>query len=933
MKGKYDKFDKRNSKFDLIELNKNLKFNDGEGEFKEKKDFLQKGFIQFFDLEFLCCQMDLNKQFLNRKLDINRKIEYLYFKSLFNPVLHRGCNGSLMYIFYNKEFFIYCNNCNVSIANDTDDVFSECESCKSSIPIKLNYNHLILKVLIKENKFDLSNITFQFYHCQLFKDEPLQCIDCGDELFINNDFKRIICISCLSIKDSTIEYNYICKECSHPFESKLKRYDSEDKIVFNQIIKLTIKYKILAKPLVMAGKNVNDFCGCVLSFKDKFQHNSPDECNGLLYKGELEETSTVVCSECKYSTLNKWMKWTCPLCNISFTNEEYIEKTNKISNASAKEQSNKLQKASSKFINKYNLSSEDKRLDKKIDNPDINDTSIIKVLRFDSKSPTKKKNEDEEDKNSNEIRENKKKHENQSNHNEEENEEEDEECVEFILKRKKHLLSTKGIEDLGQSSKNLNKSKSKTETITMKELVININHVVEEEKIDNNITKQIQKEEKEKSTTTLGSTKTELEITSKKSNKKLNKIEEESSSPSMSKSFYSPQKNLQKSRAILKLNSYYNEDKSSQVIEEGPISPKKLNFINNNHIHNKKNETSQLSSQSSILRPMNSVSILTIKTKSDKKLLDIKAFNIIKQIGEGTFAKIYKVEEKTTGTIYALKKFVGSSKEDLTGITSEYELLNRLNHKNIIKIYGTSSMQLDNTTYVLYILMEYASCDWYSDIIKRIPKQKYYKETEIWNIIKQIICAFSFLQRENLCHRDVKPQNILMFNDDSFKLCDFGEAKKIISFGQETIRGSELYMSPILFDGLQSKQRKIKHNTFKSDVFSLGMSFLLGISLNFDILCVVRKNETGNYHIKIEENLKSNDYSKALIDFINSMLELNEEKRPDFIMLENMIYKLDKKGNSLYTSNNLNQSKTYQNGGQNMQNNFRIQYYSKSFKK
>ena len=186
--------------------------------------------------------------------------------------------------------------------------------------------------------------------------------------------------------------------------------------------------------------------------------------------------------------------------------------------------------------------------------------------------------------------------------------------------------------------------------------------------------------------------------------------------------------------------------------------------------------------------------------------------------------------------------------------------------------------------------MEHATSDWYKEILRRISKNKKYKENELWHIMNQLIDAFSFLQTEKLSHRDIKPQNILLFKYDKIKLCDFGEAKKIINSGLDTIRGSELYMSPSLFQGLQQKLRKVKHNCYKSDVFSLGMSILLGATLNFDILYSIRKNENS---LKVKElfvdSLKSNGYSNKLINTLILMLEQEEDKRPDFIQLQDYV--------------------------------------------
>lgn len=282
-----------------------------------------------------------------------------------------------------------------------------------------------------------------------------------------------------------------------------------------------------------------------------------------------------------------------------------------------------------------------------------------------------------------------------------------------------------------------------------------------------------------------------------------------------------------------------------------------------------------------------------INENSNSNYININSFKIIKQIGEGTFAKIYKVEEISTGKEFALKKFIGHSKEELKNVYSEFECLSKYQHLNILRIFGMTNTKLDNTTYVLYILMENAQCDWYREIRNRIALNKPYKEKEIINILCQLTSAFSFLQKQGISHRDIKPQNILLFKGGIFKIADFGEAKVAQNKnGQHTVRGSELYMSPSLFKGLSQKIKKISHNPFKSDVFSLGMSILLSACLNFELLYSVRQNSDP---IKVKQNvdlfLRNKGYSHNLIGLLLLMVSSEEVRRPDFLELESIIIK------------------------------------------
>ena len=281
--------------------------------------------------------------------------------------------------------------------------------------------------------------------------------------------------------------------------------------------------------------------------------------------------------------------------------------------------------------------------------------------------------------------------------------------------------------------------------------------------------------------------------------------------------------------------------------------------------------------------------------------LNINDYNIIKQIGEGTFGKIFEVEDNNHQR-FALKKLLANSVKEMEMLKSEYELLLGLEDLNInlIHIYGIENKKLDKTTFVVYVLMELAICDWEKEIFNREKTKRYYSEEELIIILKNLIYTFAELQRNNISHRDIKPQNILLCKDNSLKIADFGEAKEArnrnnIDTIRQTIRGTELYMSPILFDSLKTKKRNgkyILHNSYKSDVFSLGFCILLAATLKVDSLYVIREiKDMIILSDQIHKFLKKR-YSEKLIGVILSMLEIEEKNRFDFIELEKLVSNL-----------------------------------------
>ena len=329
-----------------------------------------------------------------------------------------------------------------------------------------------------------------------------------------------------------------------------------------------------------------------------------------------------------------------------------------------------------------------------------------------------------------------------------------------------------------------------------------------------------------------------------------------------------------------------------------------------------KQEKEEFQKPKDIVEPSNidiskDIPILNESIKNDKKLYNeiqknlkkvllkgklpqfsLENYSITKQIGEGSFGAIYEVINKETKIKYAMKKIIANNIKSLENIQKEFEIVHENKHPNILDIHGIYLKCIDTTTYVLYVLMDMAEKDWEVEINERSKTKKYYKEKELILMIKQIVNALYFLQKEkNVAHRDIKPENILLFKNNICKIADFGEAKKSKRNRFRTLRGTEYYMSPILYNNLKNKNDYVKHNPYKSDVFSLGYCIICAASLDFDLIEKIRGKDA--VEIKKVFNLYfPKFYSNKFIELIFKMIENDEEKRYDFIQLKNI---LDKK--------------------------------------
>ena len=208
------------------------------------------------------------------------------------------------------------------------------------------------------------------------------------------------------------------------------------------------------------------------------------------------------------------------------------------------------------------------------------------------------------------------------------------------------------------------------------------------------------------------------------------------------KSFISKDiKNIKK-----KIENYYNNSNSMKYFEN---SIKKITIKNSNEDAQIKNDREE--------------------KEDELKEFNFEEYKIITQLGQGTFGKIYLVQDKSK-QLFSMKKIILSEELDVQSVIKEYRMCYKIKHPNVIKILGIYNNKLDKTTYVVYVLMEVGLTDWEKEIKSYIDKHLEYTEEELINIIKQLTSILAFLQKQNICHRDIKPQNILVFKKKFIKL-------------------------------------------------------------------------------------------------------------------------------------------------------------------
>ena len=185
--------------------------------------------------------------------------------------------------------------------------------------------------------------------------------------------------------------------------------------------------------------------------------------------------------------------------------------------------------------------------------------------------------------------------------------------------------------------------------------------------------------------------------------------------------------------------------------------------------------------------------------------------------------------------------------------------------------------------------MPLAICDWGKEIEK---KDKFYSEDFLLKILKNFSNGLSIMQYKNIAHRDIKPQNILIMKNGDYLICDFDESifvKK--AYGTFDVRGTEMYICPILQNCVYSGIKKTKINIYKSDVYSLGLCFVYAITKNFDVIKKIKKcnNDNINKNLIVNNIVGNEKFSDFFIEILIQMIAFNEKDRLDFIQLNNLV--------------------------------------------
>ena len=151
-----------------------------------------------------------------------------------------------------------------------------------------------------------------------------------------------------------------------------------------------------------------------------------------------------------------------------------------------------------------------------------------------------------------------------------------------------------------------------------------------------------------------------------------------------------------------------------------------------------------------------------------------KNFTYIKSLGSGGTGDTHLFRDETTDMLFAIKKYVPKDTrfidDHYTRFVDEIKILFNISHPNIVRIYNYYLYPTEKTG---YLQMEYVDG-------KRIDEVEIFPwEDKNWNdVFRDVVSAFEYLEQNKILHRDIRPANIMIDENNAVKIIDFGFGKQ-----------------------------------------------------------------------------------------------------------------------------------------------------------
>ncbi|XP_072488110.1 STE20-like serine/threonine-protein kinase [Notamacropus eugenii] len=193
-------------------------------------------------------------------------------------------------------------------------------------------------------------------------------------------------------------------------------------------------------------------------------------------------------------------------------------------------------------------------------------------------------------------------------------------------------------------------------------------------------------------------------------------------------------------------------------------------------------------------------------------------WELVGELGDGAFGKVFKVQNKETGVLAAAKVIETQSEEELEDYIMEIDILASCDHPHIVQLLDALYWEGK-----LWIIIEFCPGGAVDAIILELEKGL--TEVQIQVVCKQMLQALEYLHGSRIIHRDLKAGNVLLSSEGYVKLADFGVSAKNSRTLQRraSFIGTPYWMAP---EVIQCETSKEAPYDYKADIWSLGITLI-----------------------------------------------------------------------------------------------------------
>ncbi|XP_034442389.1 inhibitor of nuclear factor kappa-B kinase subunit epsilon isoform X5 [Hippoglossus hippoglossus] len=196
-------------------------------------------------------------------------------------------------------------------------------------------------------------------------------------------------------------------------------------------------------------------------------------------------------------------------------------------------------------------------------------------------------------------------------------------------------------------------------------------------------------------------------------------------------------------------------------------------------------------------------------------------------LGQGATASVFKARNKRSGELVAVKVFnVMSYNRPHEVQMREFEMLRKLNHSTIVKLYAVEELPSKQKV----LVMEYCSGGSLLSLLEEAENAFGLPETEFLTVLQCVVQGMNHLRENGVVHRDIKPGNIMrQVGEDGksvYKLTDFGAARELEDDEKfMSIYGTEEYLHPDMYERAVLRHHHHKSYGVNVDLWSIGVTF------------------------------------------------------------------------------------------------------------